>query len=185
MKMKIRNLPLQLLVLILILILPGLSFGDAPMPTLESLTKDANLIVVAKVESITTEPFYPLNDSSPIVIKGDKQVANAKILDVWKGSLSERVQFLASPTWECDVSKAFVGETVVLFLRDNSKNPYKMIAYNGIGRLPVKDNSVLLYNELFTKEVKSLLGIPTETFRYSVEVDILKQQVQHILENKK
>ncbi len=185
MKMKIRNLPFQLLVLILILILPGLSFADAPMPTLESLTKDANLIVIAKVESVTTEPFQPLDDSSYIEIKGDKQVANAKILDVWKGSLSEKVQFLASPIWECDDSKAFVGETVVLFLRDNSKKPYKMIAYNGIGRLPVVDSSVLLYNTLLTKEIKSLLGIPTETFQYSVEVKILKQQVLHILENKK
>jgi hypothetical protein len=185
MKMTIRNLSLQLLILILILIFPRLSFGDAPMPSLESLTKDANLIVVAKVESITTEPFYPLNDSNPILIKGDKQVANAKILDVWKGFLSERVQFLASPIWECDDSTAVVGETVLLFLKDNSKNPYKIIAYNGIGRLPVKDSSVLLYSTLLTNEIKDLLGIPAETFRYSIEVDILKQQVQRILENKK
>ena len=176
---------LHLLVLILILVWPGSSFGDAPMPTLEDLTNDADLIAVAKVESIATEPFQPHNDSSAIVIKGDKQVALAEILDVWKGASGKSVRFRASPTWECDISKAFVGETVLLFLNENSNNPYKTIAYNGIGRLPVEDHSVLLYHTLLTKEVKHLLEIPAKTFRYSVGVNIMKQQVERILENKK
>jgi hypothetical protein len=185
MKTSIRNLLPQFLSLVLMLMLPGISYADAPMPSLESLARDADLIVVAKVESITTEPFqFPLDPSSNVV-KGDKQVANAEVLEVWKGSLSEKVRFLASPTWECDVSKAFVGETVLLFLRDNSKNPYMTIAYNGIGRLPVEESSVLLYNALLTKEIKNLLSLPADTFRYSVEVNTLKQQIEHIMKEKK
>jgi hypothetical protein len=184
MKSKPRNCSLYLFALIFILVLPGLSFGDAPMPNLEDLTSDADLIAVAKVESIATEPSQPHNDSSASVIKGDKRVAYAEILDVWKGASGESVRFLASPTWECDVSTALVGETVLLFLTDDPQNPYKTIAYNGIGRLPVENNSVLLYNTLLTKEIKHVLEIPAETFRYSVGVNIMKQQVERVLQRR-
>ncbi|MCM3904942.1 MAG: hypothetical protein ND866_24865 [Pyrinomonadaceae bacterium] len=56
------------------------------------------------------------------------------------------------------------------------------VAHSGIGRLPVENDSVLLYSSLLTREIKRLLGLPEETFRHRVEVGTLKEQVQQIAE---
>jgi hypothetical protein len=55
------------------------------------------------------------------------------------------------------------------------------IAFNGIGRLPVERNSILLYSSLLTKEIKALLALPEETFKHPVEIYTLKQQVQQLM----
>jgi len=91
--------------------------------SLEELIKQAELIVVAKVEKV----------SSPI---DDKRYAEAKVTEVWKGAQTESVEFLASPTWACDVSDAVKGETVVLFLIKSKQSRSYQIAHSGRGRMP-------------------------------------------------
>lgn len=107
-------------------------------------------------------------------------MASARVLEVWKGTAGERVQFRASKSWTCDVTTAVVGETVILFLTTGENPPLMSIAYSGIGRLPVENDSVLLYASLLTKEIKRLVGLPEETFRHRVEMGTLKEQVQQI-----
>lgn len=46
---------LQSFVIVLALTLPRSSFGRAIMPTLQDLTLNANLIIVAQVEEVVTE----------------------------------------------------------------------------------------------------------------------------------
>jgi hypothetical protein len=150
------------------------------MPTLEELTKSAKVIVVARVEAVATEPANEAGKFSGVrELNSERRVATARVLEVWKGSVGEEVQFRASKSWTCDVSTAVVGETVLLFLTDDPKDSAALaIAFNGIGRLPVERNSILLYSSLLTKEIKALLALPAETFRHPVEISMLKQQVQ-------
>jgi len=154
------------------------------MPTLEQLTKSAKLVVVARVEEIAPEPRVTDGNFTGVrALNWEKRVATARVLEVWKGTAAgETVQFRASKSWTCDVSTAIMGETVLLFLTDDPKDSTVMaIAFNGIGRLPVERNSILLYSSLLTEEIKALLALPKETFKHPVEVSILKQEVQKMM----
>jgi hypothetical protein len=156
------------------------------MPTLEALAKDARIIVVAYIEEVITEqPENRTNASRIREIKEEKRVATARVLEIWKGTAGEKIQFRASRSWTCDVSTAIVGETVILFLVDDPKDSVMAIAYSGIGRLPIENNDgnarVLLYSSLLSKEIKKLIGIPEDTFRSYVDVAEFKQHVQQIM----
>ncbi len=182
--MKLKNYLHNLLIIALALISPKVSFGDTVMPTLEGLTQGANVIVVAQVEEITVNEPESAGDASSVRETGrGMRIATARVVEVWKGTAGERVQFRASPSWACDDSTAVVGETVILFLNNESNNSVMSIAYNGVGRLPIENSSVLLYSTLLTEEIKRFLGLPEETFRHQVEVATFKQQVQRIAED--
>jgi hypothetical protein len=181
--MRTKKTLLHLFVVILALSLPIASFGRPIMPTLHDLTQNANLIVVAQVEKVVTEPSENIGNASGIrEITWERRTATARVLEVWKGTAGERIQFRASKSWACDVSKAIVGETVILFLTNGENTQVMSIAYSGIGRLPVENDSVLLYKSLLTSEIKRLFGLPEETFSHRVEVGTLKEQVQQIAE---
>src|SRR5688572_17287547 len=79
------------------------AFAKVASISFEQLVQNSDIIVVAKVESV----------SHPLI---GKRYAKAKVMEVWKGTQTERVEFLASPTWTCDISEAKKGETVLLFL---------------------------------------------------------------------
>ena len=173
----------HLSVIVLVLGLSRASFGRPVMPTLQALTRNADLIVMAQVEEVVTEPSLNTSNASGVrEITWERRTATAMVLEVWKGTTGERIQFGASKSWTCDVSTAVAGETVILFLTNRENTPVMSIAYSGIGRLPVENDSVLLHGSLLTREVKRLLGLPEGTFRHRVEVDRLKEQVQQIAE---
>jgi len=115
------------------------------MPTLEGLTRNASLIVVAQVENVNE--------------KDGVKVATARVIDVWKGRSPGIVQFRASRSWTCDASTAIPGETVVLFLAGDTQTDVMAIAYSGIGRLQVNDTegmqTVMLYSSLFYKSLEA------------------------------
>ena len=90
----------------------------APLPVNE-LTGGCDLIVVARVQSI-----QPAG--------GDKRYAKAKVSEVWKGAQTNIIEFLASPTWACDISEAQEGETVVLFLTRTGESRSYQIAYAAV-----------------------------------------------------
>jgi hypothetical protein len=183
--MRLRNLLLHASVLVMAIVLPEASLARIAMPSLEELTKNAKLIVVARVEEIVTEAPLEAGDTSGVrPISWEKRVATARVLEVWKGNTGagETVKFRASKSWTCDASTAVRGETVVLFLADDPKDSSLMeIASNGIGRLPVQRNSILLYSSLLTKEIKALLSLSEETFKHPVEISTLKQEIQKLL----
>jgi hypothetical protein len=184
--MKRRNLLLTFLIAISILSLSQTSLGRGVMPTLEALAKDAQIIVVAYIEEVVGEqPENTTNTSGVRAITWERRVATARVLETWKGTAGEKVQFRASKSWTCDVSTAVIGETVVLFLVDDPKDSVMAIAYSGIGRLPVENNDgnsrVLLYGSLLSKEMKKLIDVPEDTFRSYVDVTRFKHQVQQIM----
>jgi hypothetical protein len=123
--MRYRVIQVWLVAVAITLFSPEATLSRALMPTLEMLTRTASLIVVAQIEKVTE--------------KGDVRIATARVIDVWKGWSAGIVQFRASRSWTCDVSKAIPGETVVLFLVGDAETDLTAIAYSGIGRLPIND----------------------------------------------
>lgn len=92
---------------------------------LDEMIDASEVVVVAQVESV----------SRTFIFFGSRY-AQAKVLEVWKGNPGAEIEFLASPTWTCDISDAEVGETAVLFL-ERSGSSY-VIAHSGRGRLPIR-----------------------------------------------
>ena len=79
------------------------TFAKVAAISFDELVQRSDIIGVAKVETVTR----------PLI---GKRYAEAKMTEVWKGTQTERVEFLASPTWTCDISDAKKGEAVLLFL---------------------------------------------------------------------
>ena len=172
--MRCRVMQICLVAVTIILFLPGATSSRAIMPTLEMLTRTATLVVVAQVENVTE--------------KGNVRMATARVINVWKGQSAGIVQFRASRSWTCDVSNAITGETVVLFLVDDARTGETVIAYSGMGRLPVNKaegmETVRLSGSLFTKGLKQDVGIPQATFSGDVKLAMLSRHVHQITQKK-
>lgn len=116
---------LFLLVTFFALAVANASAKVAQIPFAE-LVEGSDIIVVATVTSVsqtqTDEAAY----------------ATAQVVEVWKGQPGHEVEFLASPTWACDISGAKKGETVLLFLIKSDKSRSYAIAHSGHGRLPLR-----------------------------------------------
>ena len=170
--MRKRVIQVWLVGVAITLFSPQATLSRSLIPTLEMLTRTANLIVVAQVENVTE--------------KGDVSIATARVIDVWKGQPAATVKFRASKSWICDVSTAIPGETVVLFLAGDAQAVVPAIAYSGIGRLPVNNaegtQSVMLYGSLFTKVLKHEAGAPQDTFSGHVTLAMLKRHVQQMMQ---
>jgi hypothetical protein len=105
---------------------PTVTLASAPEATLTGLAVTADVIVVAKVERVSADA-------------GAGRLAEARVLAVWKGKPDPVVTFRASKSWECDVSDAQDGETVVLFLVKKPKTTVMSITYWGQGRIPIRE----------------------------------------------
>ncbi len=112
-----------------------------------SLVANCELIVVAKVESVSGPP-------------DGKRYAKAKVTEVWKGTNSSTIEFLASPTWTCDISTAEKDETVLLFLNQGETSQSYEIEHSGHGRLLLRTVAGKSY-VAFSPEVILPKGIKT------------------------
>jgi hypothetical protein len=152
-------------------------FAKVGSISFEQLVQYSDLIVVAKVESV----------SHPLI---GKRYAKAKISEVWKGTQTNRVEFLASPTWTCDVSDAKRGETVLLFLAKSSQLRSYGIAHSGRGRMPLRTVNDKKYATFWPdirlpKDTPTIEGPePQSSFIRSVEVEALRDLVKKALAKK-
>jgi hypothetical protein len=126
------------------------------------LAEDSDLIVIARVTSVTGRWFA-------------RRTARATPIASWKGHPEEVVEFLASPTWTCDVSTAVPGETAVLFLRVDDTGRLT-IGHSGRGRMPIvtvdEQAFATSYGDL-TFPAGALQGVPgREQGPYSRGVDL-------------
>lgn len=152
------------------------AFARVGSIALNELPRESEIILVAKVKSVT----------QPLI---GRRYAKAEVVEVWKGDQKERVEFLASPTWTCDVSEARKGETVLLFLIKGGKSRSFTIAHSGRGRMPLRTVNGKEF-VTFWPDIRLPKGTPTidgprpewEFFR-SVEIAIIRDLVNKALEN--
>lgn len=86
---------------------------------LEELVDSSELVVVAEVERLGVG------------------VAEALVIETWKGDPGETVRFRIDPTWICDTSSAELGERAVWFLSRRWPFGGLRISHSGLGRMPV------------------------------------------------
>lgn len=170
---RMQSMRTALLIAFAFLLAESKSFAKAAYVQLSEMVATCDLIIVAKVESVHSPLF-------------GKKHAKARILEVWKGVLaeSETLEFLASPTWTCDISTAIKGETAVLFLTQGSKSRSFVIAQSGRGRMPVRTVTGKNFATFWT-ELKLPDGVPTIDgpepgldFIKSVEITLLRDLVK-------
>jgi len=140
----------------------------------DELVRGSSVIVIARIESVKPRFLKPLGD----------QFARATVLEVWKGPSELReVEFLASPTWMCDISGAEVGENVVLFLELESSSRHYKIMHAGRGRMPFRkvdgrELATIWPDVVLPKGTHTEPGPePEYDFIRSVAVPVLKQLV--------
>lgn len=151
------------------------SFAKVASIQFPDLVANSDLIVVAKVESVSSRLL-------------GKKYAKARIAEIWKGAKMERVEFLASPTWMCDISEAKKGETVLLFLTKGGESRSYVTAHSGRGRLPLRTVDGKSY-ATFWRDVILPKGTPTIdgpepkwSFIRSVELSLLRDLVKKAIE---
>jgi hypothetical protein len=147
-------------------------------PKLAQLATTSDVIVLAKVESVTGQPAE------------EGRRATAQVLEAWKGEKVERVEYLASPTFACDIADAKVGERVLLFLEREEDTGW-VIAWAGRGRMPLisRDGKeyASAFGDVIFPEGTPEIAIPEaeeDGFDWAVELTLVRQLVSKALEEK-
>ncbi|MDG3004599.1 hypothetical protein [Paludisphaera mucosa] len=147
-------------------------------PRVDELEEESELIVLARVESVSGGP------------EDEDRRAKATVLEVWKGPKTTSVEYRISPTFACDIAKATKGETVLLFLRKERTG--WGIAWAGRGRMPIVNINDIKYTSFFSDVI-----FPDETprvraeeadgsgFEQAVELRLVKELVQKATEQKR
>lgn len=144
------------------------SFAKVAQVELSELVAASDLIGVGRVTAVRR------------TILG-KRVARAQIVENWKGVSSE-VEFLASPTWICDITTASVGDTLVFFLARARGRRYEVL-HAGRGLMPVRETTAGPVADFWPDvqlpaEVATLDGPDLEAdFIRSVALDVLRSLV--------
>jgi hypothetical protein len=131
---------------------------------LEQMVSRSDLVVVARVVSVSQA-----RADGP-------RVAKAKVLETWKGATGAAVEYRASPTWACDISEAFEGETVVLFLVKSKGAKLLSIAHAGRGRMPLREVKGREYAAFWCGEVRlppatETITLPDQTLKWVRHVE--------------
>jgi hypothetical protein len=132
---------------------PGMA--DVKKIALKEFVAGSELIVLATVTKIEDGPpeLQPKEPYLPPI-----KVATAQILETWKGTPVREVRFIASPTWQCDMSHAEKGEKVVLFLTGEKGSPI-MTTHWGRGRMPIREVEGKSYATFYNYGI----GLPEST----------------------
>ena len=115
-----------------------------------SLALQAKVARMSYFALVATSDLILVGSDSSVETVGQWKVAHFTVEKVVKGRPPAEVQYLASPTWDCDIASAKLGERVLLFLRlpiprtapgappaDLRNNLVYEISFAGRGRMPV------------------------------------------------
>jgi hypothetical protein len=102
------------------LLFPPAVAARVPYIDLKELVRTADFIGVVRISRVSSR--IPLLRRSR---------AKATIIESWKGPTTGVVDFVAGPTWTCDISTAVAGEEAVIFVRGHS------LLHSGRGRMPI------------------------------------------------
>jgi hypothetical protein len=147
-------------------------------PRIAELVENSELIVAAKVESVSGWNFI-----------GNRR-AKATVTEVWKGAKVDSVEYRVSSTYVCDISDAKKGETVLLFLVKDEKGGW-VIAWSGRGRMlltTIDGKAYLSYSSIRFPDETPRVRIPEaseDEFKIAVERGIVKELVLKAIGQKK
>lgn len=141
------------------------AFGPPPLPpvfevgscSFDLLVGQSNLVVLAKVDRISEPPDAPTSVGSRKL-----RLAEATILETWKGKCDGPLVYRCSSSWTCDITSGTVGEVSVLLLGPVNEAGHREVEDAGRGRLPVSDSKGEKYATLWVGDVE--LPLDTETF---------------------
>jgi hypothetical protein len=140
---------------------------------ISQLAQDSDVIVVARVTSVSSGLFTD-------------RVARAVPLQKWKGHPEKEIEFLASPTWSCDITTAIPGETALLFLKVGESGQLT-INHSGRGRMPVRrvgtQELATLFGDIRFPEgtVQAVPGPGNHQYKHGVELNALEQLVNEAI----
>jgi hypothetical protein len=141
---------------------------------INQLVSESELVVLAEVVAVVHVDVGPQK----------YRVATARVLERWKGTVEgQQVKFIVSPSWfACDTSDARVCEKVILFLGQESGEPYPRIAHFGRGRMPVKlvggSGLAFIYEVTFPSPI-SIHRESAYPMRESVDLEAIKSFVKN------
>lgn len=117
----------------------------------------SDLVVLAKVDRIREPPGATMSVGSRKL-----KLAEATILETWKGKCDGPLVYRCSSSWTCDITSATVGEVSVLFLSSVKEAGHREVEDAGRGRLPVSESNGEKFATLWVGDVE--LPLDTETF---------------------
>ncbi len=149
--------------------------------TFDALVGCSDVIVLAKVERI--DKSKPSSLSVPF---DELRIAEASVLETWKGRPGATVCYRASPTFICDGSDAVVGETAVLFLCPPDEHGMREIMNVGSGRMQVESEGAARYATIHSQFIElPPPGPPNveapETLLARLDLDALRQRTREHL----
>ena len=163
-------------------ILPGVSFSDEKILSLQELSVKSTDIITGKVES--KKCFYYNNDERRIytsvrirvedTIKGSLKASDTVEILFYGGTLNGIcTTVLGMPTYE-------VGEEILLFLRETSTEPFGrryVVRGRSQGKFNILDGKVTRESPypLMTQEEGEIMPI---TIFNSIALDVIKQMVR-------
>ncbi len=113
-------------VLVVFLLLPRLSFASVAHIELAELVEASDLVGVGEVTGVRRTLL-------------GRRIARLQVVENWKGAATE-VEFVASPSWICDITTASVGDTLVFFLARGRGRRYEVL-HAGRGLMPVRETT--------------------------------------------
>ena len=171
---------------------------------LDDLVRFSDVIVLGEVEKVeriardhvVTKTGAGTGDHLPDVVP----IALIHVSRVVKGPAGlETVQYVAAPTWTCDITTAVLGETALLFLGDSSHDELlgeKLrrdvraalptgdlmdLMWSGRGRMPLAEGRVTYWDDVvMPKDCPFVESPERESFIHSVSVDWLSERIARI-----
>lgn len=110
----------------------------APMAAPMATTAPVEVRAISLQELVALSPVIVVGDVRSVSESADHQVVATIVpTETWRGEVQHSITFNATSTWACDISKARLGEHLVLFLAPD-KNGSLRIAHHGRGRMPFR-----------------------------------------------
>jgi hypothetical protein len=163
----------------LLLFSSSMGYASVIPPRIAQLAEESDVIVVAKVDSVSGRPD-----------DGNRR-AKATVTEVWKGPNVKTVEYRVSPTFACDVSDAQQGESVLLFLAKEEETGWGIV-WAGRGRMPLrningKDYLTHFDDVIFPAKTPSVKTPEKrdDGFETAVELKIVKDLVRQAINQKK
>lgn len=101
------------------------------------------MIALLLATTIVPTNLHALVERSDLIVVAEViregPIAEARVIETWKGDPGETVEFVATPAFMCDVSTTFCGDRALWFFHESEAFGGIRISHHGYGRMPWSD----------------------------------------------